>query len=63
VPNAGSAPDIKNVSCTHYGSVTRLTQQHELIREVAEYAEFFRICVGTTESQAPAPQALVSDEG
>jgi hypothetical protein len=47
----------------NYGSVTRLTQQHELIREVAEYAEFFRICVGTTESQAPAPQALVSDEG
>lgn len=36
-----------------------LTQEHELIRGVAEYAEFFKRCVGTAE--AAAPQATIHE--
>ena len=35
-----------------------LTQEHELIRGVAEYAEFFKRCVGAAEPQTVAPQAI-----
>jgi transposase len=34
-----------------------LTQEHELIRDVTEYAEFFKRCVGHAEQQTAAPQA------
>jgi hypothetical protein len=34
-----------------------LTQKHELIRDVTEYAEFFKRCVGNAEQQTAAPQA------
>jgi transposase len=34
-----------------------LTQKHELIRDVTEYAEFFKRCVGHAEQQTAAPQA------
>jgi transposase len=33
-----------------------LTQKHELIRDVTEYAEFFKRCVGNAEQQTAAPQ-------
>ena len=38
-------------------STSVLTQEHELIRDVTEYAEFFKHCVGTAELQAAVPQA------
>jgi transposase len=34
-----------------------LTQKHELIRDVTEYAEFFKHCVDNAEQQTAAPQA------
>jgi len=34
-----------------------LTQEHELIRDLTEYAEFFKRCVGNAEQQTAAPQA------
>jgi transposase len=34
-----------------------LTQKHDLIRDVTEYAEFFKRCVGNAEQQTAAPQA------
>lgn len=34
-----------------------LTQKHELIRDVTEYAEFFKRCVGNAEGQTAEPAA------
>lgn len=39
-----------------------LTQQHELIREVAQYAAFFKRCVGADEPQSAPPQAAIGHD-
>jgi hypothetical protein len=33
-----------------------LTQEHELIRNVTVYAEFFKQCVGAADQHSAAPQ-------
>ena len=40
-----------------------LTQEHELIRNVTEYSEFFKRCVGGAEQPAAAPEPTISHEG
>jgi transposase len=40
-----------------------LTQEHELIRDVTEYSEFFKRCVGGTEQQTAAPEPTIGHEG